>query len=232
MAAIDARVASESGRTDGGIAVADSFVESKHKHRKRSLGSVSMPKRKVADLADDTACTKKAKVASATDVEVGSDTSRGVTADSNASITGAADAMSTSAQEKKDTKGKGKAVDIGSEGKDDQEMEDEAEEEEEEGEEEEGGEEERGGNAAEPSTSSSASAHKLRKLAPPRPYPTVPTSVSATGPRSAHTEGKNYICVTRKTPLGAYLRRCKDVVLKDGYVFDEVADCTCIDICI
>ncbi|KAI9059717.1 hypothetical protein FKP32DRAFT_1579193 [Trametes sanguinea] len=59
--------------------------------------------------------------------------------------------------------------------------------------------------------------HKVRKLVPPRPFPTVPTSVSATGPRSAHTEGKNYICVTRRTELGAYLRRCKDVFLKDGY---------------
>ena len=55
-----------------------------------------------------------------------------------------------------------------------------------------------------------------RKLKPPRPFPTVPTSVSATGPRSAHLNGKNYICITRKTPLGMYLRRCKDVVLKDG----------------
>ncbi|KAI5124514.1 hypothetical protein M0805_003038 [Coniferiporia weirii] len=60
-------------------------------------------------------------------------------------------------------------------------------------------------------------ASKIRKLAPPRPFPTVPTSVSATGPRSAHIEGKNRICITRRTPLGAYLRRCKDVVLKDGY---------------
>ncbi|EJD05937.1 uncharacterized protein FOMMEDRAFT_69447, partial [Fomitiporia mediterranea MF3/22] len=58
---------------------------------------------------------------------------------------------------------------------------------------------------------------KYRKLVPPRPFPTVPTSVSATGPRSAHTEGKNRICITRKTELGKYLRRCKDVVLKDGY---------------
>jgi hypothetical protein len=58
--------------------------------------------------------------------------------------------------------------------------------------------------------------HKIKKLVPPRPFPTVPTSVSATGPRSAHKEGKNYICLTRKTPLGAYLRRCKDVILKDG----------------
>ena len=59
-------------------------------------------------------------------------------------------------------------------------------------------------------------AHKVRKLVPPRPFPTVPASVSATGPRSAHTDGKNYICITRRTELGAYLRRCKDVFLKDG----------------
>lgn len=59
---------------------------------------------------------------------------------------------------------------------------------------------------------------KIRKLAPPRPFPTVPTSMSATGPRSSHTEGKNYICITRKTSLGMYLRRCKDIILKDGYV--------------
>ncbi|KLO18532.1 hypothetical protein SCHPADRAFT_803851, partial [Schizopora paradoxa] len=58
---------------------------------------------------------------------------------------------------------------------------------------------------------------KIRKLEPRRPFPTVPTSVSATGPRSAHVEGKNYICITRRTQLGAYLRRCKDLVLKDGY---------------
>lgn len=57
---------------------------------------------------------------------------------------------------------------------------------------------------------------KIKKLTPPRPFPVVPTSVSATGPRSAHSEGKNCICVTRNTPLAAYLRRCKDVVLEDG----------------
>lgn len=57
---------------------------------------------------------------------------------------------------------------------------------------------------------------KINKLTPPRPFPTVPASVSATGPRSAHSEGKNYICVTRRTPLAAYLRRCKDVILEDG----------------
>ncbi|KAI9446779.1 hypothetical protein H4582DRAFT_2108355 [Lactarius indigo] len=52
--------------------------------------------------------------------------------------------------------------------------------------------------------------HRVNKLDPPRPFPTVPAGVSATGPRSAHHEGKNYI-------TSAYLRRCKDVVLKDGY---------------
>ncbi|TFK88304.1 hypothetical protein K466DRAFT_489207 [Polyporus arcularius HHB13444] len=65
--------------------------------------------------------------------------------------------------------------------------------------------------------SGKASGRKVRKLAPPRPFPTVPASVSATGPRSAHAEGKNYICITRRTELGAYLRRCKDVFIKDGY---------------
>ncbi|EKM56022.1 uncharacterized protein PHACADRAFT_66820, partial [Phanerochaete carnosa HHB-10118-sp] len=55
------------------------------------------------------------------------------------------------------------------------------------------------------------------KLAPPRPFPTVPMSVSATGPRSAHIEGNDYICITRKTSLGAYLRRCKGVMLKAGH---------------
>jgi hypothetical protein len=66
---------------------------------------------------------------------------------------------------------------------------------------------------------------RINKLVPPRPFPTVPTSVSATGPRSAHTEGKNYICLTRKTSLGAYMRRCKDVVLKDGYALAPLAHC-------
>ncbi|KAF6764680.1 hypothetical protein DFP72DRAFT_319834 [Ephemerocybe angulata] len=58
---------------------------------------------------------------------------------------------------------------------------------------------------------------RIRKLTPARPWPLVPTSVSATGPRSAHKDGKNMICITRKTGLGAYMRRCKDVILKDGY---------------
>jgi hypothetical protein len=63
--------------------------------------------------------------------------------------------------------------------------------------------------------------HRVNKLVPPRPLPTVPAGVSATGPRSAHHEGKNYITVTRKTKLGSYLRRCKDVILKDGCVHSE-----------
>jgi hypothetical protein len=67
-----------------------------------------------------------------------------------------------------------------------------------------------------PPTKHKAERPKIKKLAPPRPFPTVPASVSATGPRSAHSEGKNYICITRRTPLAAYLRRCKDVILEDG----------------
>ena len=67
-----------------------------------------------------------------------------------------------------------------------------------------------------PPAKPAAKRRKIKKLTPPRPFPTVPASVSATGPRSAHSEGKNYICVTRKTPLAAYLRRCKDVILADG----------------
>ncbi|KAF8810083.1 hypothetical protein BYT27DRAFT_7186941 [Phlegmacium glaucopus] len=58
---------------------------------------------------------------------------------------------------------------------------------------------------------------RINKLVPPRPFPTVPTSVSATGPRSSHREGKNLICITRKTPLANYLRRCKTVIIEDGY---------------
>ncbi|KAJ4475738.1 hypothetical protein J3R30DRAFT_589664 [Lentinula aciculospora] len=58
---------------------------------------------------------------------------------------------------------------------------------------------------------------RINKLTPARPFPLVPTSVSASGPRSAHTEGKNFICITRKTSLGAYMRRCKHIIIKDGY---------------
>ncbi|KAJ7802856.1 hypothetical protein B0H14DRAFT_2385044 [Mycena olivaceomarginata] len=58
---------------------------------------------------------------------------------------------------------------------------------------------------------------RINKLTPARPFPTVPVSVSATGPPSAHKEGKNLICITRKTPLATYLRRCKNVIINDGY---------------
>ena len=59
---------------------------------------------------------------------------------------------------------------------------------------------------------------RVNKLKPPRPFPTVPASVSATGPRSAHREGKNLICITRHTSLGVYMRRCKNLIIEDGYV--------------
>jgi len=57
---------------------------------------------------------------------------------------------------------------------------------------------------------------RVNKLKPPRPFPTVPASVSATGPRSAHREGKNLICITRHTSLGVYMRRCKKLIIEDG----------------
>jgi len=59
---------------------------------------------------------------------------------------------------------------------------------------------------------------KIIKLNPARPYPTVPTSSSATVPKSRRAEGRNKICVTRRTELGSYLRQCRDVLTKDGYV--------------
>lgn len=58
---------------------------------------------------------------------------------------------------------------------------------------------------------------RIRRLAPPRPFPTVASASSATGPRAAHHEGKNNICVTRKTKLAAYLRRCKALLVDDGF---------------
>lgn len=60
---------------------------------------------------------------------------------------------------------------------------------------------------------------KIIKLKPARPYPTVPTSSSATVPKSRRAEGRNKICVTRRTELGSYLRQCRDVLTKDGYVY-------------
>jgi hypothetical protein len=58
---------------------------------------------------------------------------------------------------------------------------------------------------------------RIRKLAPPRPFPTVAPASSVTGPRSAHHEGKNNICITRKTKLAAYLRRCRALLVDDGF---------------
>lgn len=59
--------------------------------------------------------------------------------------------------------------------------------------------------------------HRTRKLVPPRPWPNNPAADNPTGPRSAK-EGKNFINLTRKTALGAYMRRCKGLILDDGYV--------------
>lgn len=61
---------------------------------------------------------------------------------------------------------------------------------------------------------------RILKLAPPRPYPTVPIGRSATGPRSTSTRPSPdeplCLCVTRKTALAAYIRRCKSAFLQDG----------------
>jgi hypothetical protein len=62
--------------------------------------------------------------------------------------------------------------------------------------------------------------YRIQKLAPTRPFPTVHPADSATGPKSAYKEGKNYIAVTRKTALAAYLRRCRELLVgKDGYTY-------------
>jgi len=58
---------------------------------------------------------------------------------------------------------------------------------------------------------------RIRKLAPPRPFPAVAPSAPATAPRSLHKEGKNNICITRRTKLAAYLRRCKALIIEDGF---------------
>jgi len=68
---------------------------------------------------------------------------------------------------------------------------------------------------------------KIIKLKPARPYPTVPTSSSATVPKSRRAEGRNKVCVTRRTELGSYLRQCRDVLTKDGYVHVRQLDLAC-----
>ena len=75
----------------------------------------------------------------------------------------------------------------------------------------------KGKNNKESQSTRQTSHRRINKLKPARPFPTVPASVSDTGPRSAHREGKNMICITRKTSLGAYMRRCKNVIIVDGY---------------
>ncbi|KIL68531.1 hypothetical protein M378DRAFT_158332 [Amanita muscaria Koide BX008] len=62
---------------------------------------------------------------------------------------------------------------------------------------------------------------RLRKLVPPRPWAVNPSNT--TGPRSAR-QCKNYISLTRKTALGAYLRRCKSLILDDGCVTKAFID--------
>ena len=69
---------------------------------------------------------------------------------------------------------------------------------------------------------------KIIKLKPARPYPTVPVSSSATVPKSRRAEGRNKICVTRRTELGSYLRQCRDVLTKNGYVHVQQLEVTCM----
>ncbi|KAI6097918.1 hypothetical protein EDD16DRAFT_591705 [Pisolithus croceorrhizus] len=61
---------------------------------------------------------------------------------------------------------------------------------------------------------------RIQKLAPPHPYPTVPLARSATGPRSTSTRPSPdeplCLCVTRKTSLPVYIRRCTSAFLRDG----------------
>lgn len=68
-----------------------------------------------------------------------------------------------------------------------------------------------------PATKPTAAGTRV-KLKPQRPVPTVHPASNVTGPRSSHVEGKNFICVTRATKLASYLRRCKSLVLDDGWV--------------
>ncbi|KAI6036997.1 hypothetical protein BKA83DRAFT_4170575, partial [Pisolithus microcarpus] len=62
---------------------------------------------------------------------------------------------------------------------------------------------------------------RIRKLAPPRPYPTVPLGRSATGSaldslQRPSPDEPMCLCVTRKTALPVYIRRCTSAFLQDG----------------
>ena len=181
-----------------------------------------MAKRKAdAIVAEEPPQTKKVKVANGANVKSGAD--KGVTSasPSDASTSKAVNATAPSVQAENGGKGKEKAVDAGTDVAEDVMDEDRHQEEAAEESDSEGDPEDEAFESG-PSLLKPTSTHRIRKLAPRRPYPTVPTSMSATGPRSAHTEGKNFICITRRTPLGAYLRRCKEVIMKDGYVINYV----------
>jgi len=59
---------------------------------------------------------------------------------------------------------------------------------------------------------------KIVKLAPVAFLGNALPGSNPTGPWSQRGEGKNKIAVTRKLGLGAYLRRCVDLINVDGYV--------------
>lgn len=59
---------------------------------------------------------------------------------------------------------------------------------------------------------------KIIKLAPVAFLGNALPGSNPTGPWSQRGEGKNKIAVTRKLGLGAYLRRCVELINVDGYV--------------
>lgn len=68
------------------------------------------------------------------------------------------------------------------------------------------------------SSSKSRGRQNRRKLAPARPYPAVKQTSNLAVPRSARQEGNNMITISRKTPLGAHLRRAVRCVVDFGSV--------------
>lgn len=66
--------------------------------------------------------------------------------------------------------------------------------------------------------SSSKPVRKRHRLGTSRPWPSVPGSSNATGPRSARADGNNKFLISRKVELAVYLRKLKECVLKEGYV--------------